>query len=119
MKCFLTLLYIFSFLLINAHPEDKLFQHPRGLITPYQQEKIRERVKREPYISMFNKIKETTKRIEQRNKEEQDNKVYRLANLAKHQSFMYVMTNDSYWADKAYLASYRVLQDSNYVMNPF
>jgi hypothetical protein len=91
------------------------FNHPRGIITQKEVHEIREKVKREPFKTWFEKMEFTTVQAE---KELDITDPYQSVFLAQKQAQLYVLTEEEIWAEKCWQTLQYVIRDSIYYNEP-
>jgi hypothetical protein len=87
--------------------------HPRGLILQKEAQGLREKIKREPYASMYRNILHEEQRLSKT-----AGGVYEISTLTKYQAFIYLLTEEKSWMQKAYDNMLTLLADSAFVRNP-
>jgi len=74
-------------------------QHPRALIDSADVEKMRERIKRQPWLPAFENLKTSLASFESNTGEQSD---YDLENLALSHAMMHVLTGEKHHAEQSY-----------------
>ncbi len=88
--------------------------HPRGLIQQKEINGLREKIKNEPFKSLFESIRNEEQRLSGVAKG-----VYDVSTLAKYQAFIYMLTGEKSWALKTYSNITSLSEDTIFVRNPF
>ena len=91
--------------------------HPRGFIGPDELPALRDKIKREPFKAMY----DNTLRVAQRQQAQQTDRAYDPyadGDLLGVQAYLYLLTGDQSWADRAWVSAERVLGDSTYFNAP-
>ena len=91
------------------------FEHPRGLISAEEVKKIRSRLSETPYRQILSNLRNTAAHYE---KQIQDLTIYDQSYLASMQGVIYLLTEESEWAEKAYLTVKGVIEDTVYFKDP-
>ncbi len=104
---------------LSGQTADTIFKHPRGIINQSGQQKIRERVQREPYKSLLAQFERRTienvrndKRIITRPS------AYVILQNMLDLAFLYSMTGSQEYADQAYGYIELCTSDSSFWLNP-
>ncbi|WP_194774827.1 hypothetical protein [Pararhodonellum marinum] len=93
-------------------------EHPRGLITASEVSLIRERVKSAPFLDMYKKIQADTEKLEQKVFSSEAFLTNEVPELAAHYGYLYLMSGEESWADKAYEQMATIFNDTIIFQNP-
>jgi len=93
-------------------------EHPRGLVTTSEVASLRDRVKREPFLSMFQKLQKETKDLEKKMASVQSQDTYNLPELPTHYSYLYLLSGEDQWAQKTYRELTAIFQESEVFNDP-
>ncbi len=91
--------------------------HPRGFIGTDELPALRDKIKREPFKAMY----ENTLRVAQRQQAQQVDRAYDPyadGDLLAIQAYLYLLTGDQSWAERAWISAERVLGDSTFFNAP-
>ena len=91
------------------------FEHPRGLIGMNEVKTIRTHLSKTPYREILSNLRRTAVRDE---KQMDDMPIYDQSYLASVQAFLFLLTEEVEWAEKAYQTVRKVIQDTVYFTNP-
>lgn len=91
------------------------FEHPRGLISMNEVKAIRTHLSKTPYREILANLRSSAIRNE---KQMDDMPIYDQSYLASTQAFLYLLTEEAEWAEKAYQTVRKVIQDTVYFTNP-
>ncbi|MEK6481739.1 hypothetical protein WJR50_29615 [Catalinimonas sp. 4WD22] len=91
--------------------------HPRGIINPQEMVVLREKVKRRPYRAMYQNLFDVASR-QMKEQRERPYDPYADSRLLANQSFLFILSGDTVWADGAWKTAERILSDSVYFNDP-
>ena len=95
-----------------------LGEHPRGLITASEVPDLRQRVQQEPFRAIFQKLQKQTEILQNAVSTAGTFQEYAAPNLAVHQSFLYLLSGEEEWAQKAYENLAAIFRESTIFNNP-
>jgi hypothetical protein len=93
-------------------------EHPRGLIRASEVPALRQRVQAEPFRGMFRKLQQQTETLAKEIATAPAFQAADVANLAAHQSYLFLLTGQEEWAQQAYRHLTTVFQDTVIFQNP-
>lgn len=102
----------------NLNGHDALGQHPRGLINADEIPALRIKVLIEPFKSMLKQLQQQTQSMDSTLSVVKAFKASEVANLAAHQSYLYILTGKESWAQKSYKNLENVFKDTIIFNNP-
>ncbi|MFY0653068.1 MAG: hypothetical protein JXQ96_13590 [Cyclobacteriaceae bacterium] len=108
------LLVLVAALPVFGQSSNSLPTHPRGLITGGELEILREKIKKEPFKTMLERIRKEEARLD-----EAGSTIYEKATLVKLKSFLAAITQDQMLAGESYENISELVADTKFVQNPF
>jgi len=104
---------------ISVHLEgDALGDHPRGLIQKHEVSAIRARAGSEPFSKIKDNLLMQEETLSELISSSENLQAQEISELAAQQSYLYLLTGESDWAEKAFLNLTLVFEDSLVVNNP-
>ena len=95
-----------------------LGEHPRGLITAREVPALRQRVEQEPFLTIFQILQNQTEILQKEVSTDNTFPEYAAPKLAAHQSFLYLLSGEEEWAQKAYENLSAIFRESTIFKNP-
>lgn len=111
------LVFLILLVLSNVSYSQTKALHPRGIIGASELPALRAKIKKEPFKAMY----ENLLRVAERQQGQQINRLYDPyadGDLLGVQAYLYLLTGDQGWADRAWVSAERVLGDSTYFNSP-
>jgi hypothetical protein len=102
----------------NLNGRDAIGQHPRGLINAEEVPALRRKVLTEPFKRMLNELQQQTQSLDSSVAIAQTFHASEVANLAAHQSYLYLLTGNENWALQSYINLEAVFKDTIIFDNP-
>ncbi len=102
----------------NLNGRDAIGQHPRGLIHAEEVPALRKKVLTEPFKSMLDELQQQTQSLDSSVAVAQTFQASEVANLAAHQSYLYLLTGKENWALQSYKNLEAVFKDTIIFDNP-
>lgn len=93
-------------------------EHPRGLIQKEEVESVRKRAKNETFSKIRQKIEQQERNLAAQIAGSEIPEAQDLTELAANQSYLFLLTENSEWAEKAFLSLTKVFEDSIIFNNP-
>ncbi|MEM8969116.1 MAG: hypothetical protein AAGE93_22050 [Bacteroidota bacterium] len=112
------LLLGFILLLANPLSISAQFEHPRGIVTPEEIKSVRERLDTEPYRTMLTTLTRTGEQHQMESKDDRSYDPYEESDRLGVWAYLYLLTEEEYWADLAWQATEKILADTVYLTNP-